>query len=102
MTVAEMAIATAPFDVGAKLSLGGVTKTSTCFAEMGGVVIEVSDESWDELAGVLAKHGVYHVELGRTQSEPALRVDLAEGSFSVALSELRVAHTGPLAGVLYG
>ena len=61
VTAAEMAMASAPFDVGLKLALGGVTKTNACFAEMGGVLVEVGDASWSELRTLLEKHGAFQV-----------------------------------------
>jgi phosphoribosylformylglycinamidine synthase len=102
VSAAEMAIASAPFDVGAKLALGGLSKTGACFAEMGGVMIEVGDASWRELQGLLESHRVPWIEIGATQQSPALDVDLASGSFSIPLVELRAAHTGTLAELLYG
>jgi phosphoribosylformylglycinamidine synthase len=102
VTAAEMAMASAPFDVGLKLSLGGVTKTSTCFAEMGGVLVEVGDASWSELRTLLENHNLPFTEVGATQEAQELTVDLAEGSFTVALETLRDAHTGHVAEVIYG
>jgi phosphoribosylformylglycinamidine (FGAM) synthase-like enzyme len=102
VTVAEMVIASGPFDVGARLSLGGVSKASTCFSEMGGVVVEVGEASWEELRALLDDHRVTWVEIGSTQAAPAMDAELADGSFSVSLADLRDAHTGQLAQVLYG
>jgi phosphoribosylformylglycinamidine synthase len=102
VTAAEMAIASAPFDVGMKLSLGGVSKITACFSEMGGVLLEVSGASWGELEPLLETHRVPWIELGATHAAPGMDVDLANGSFTVTLAELRAAHTGKLAEVLYG
>jgi phosphoribosylformylglycinamidine synthase len=102
VTAAEMAMASAPFDVGLELSLGGVTKTNTCFAEMGGVLIEVGDASWSELRALLDNHSVPWTEIGVTREAPELTVDLADGSFNVTLDALREKHTGSVAAVLYG
>jgi phosphoribosylformylglycinamidine synthase len=102
VTVAEMAIASAPFDVGARLALTGVSKPAACFAEMGGIVIETSDASWSELKTLLEHHGLPWTEIGMTQESASLDVDLADGSFGIDLTELRAAHTGKLADVLYG
>jgi phosphoribosylformylglycinamidine synthase len=102
VTAAEMAMASAPFDVGLKLSLGGVTKTGTCFSEMGGVLVEVSEDSWSELKPLLENHGVSYMELGTTQEAPSLDVTLAEGGFSVSLASLRDVHTGKVSEVIYG
>ena len=101
VTVAEMAIASDPFDVGAELKLGDVTKAN-CFSEMGGVVVEVGDGSWKEFAAVLEQHSVPHVEIGRTVETPTLQVDIKAASFTVTNHALRVAHTGRLAEILYG
>src|SRR5262249_6018618 len=102
VTAAEMAMASAPFDVGLKLALGGVTKTGTCFAEMGGVLVEVGDASWSELRTLLQHHNVPFTEIGATQERATFDVDLADGSFSVQLQTLRDAYTGNVATVLYG
>jgi len=102
VTAAEMAMASAPFDVGLKLALGGVTRTGTCFSEMGGVLIETGDASWSELRVLLENHSVPWTEVGVTQEAPELTVDLADGSFSVTLETLREKHTGNVATVLYG
>ncbi|HKW14504.1 MAG TPA: AIR synthase related protein, partial [Candidatus Krumholzibacteria bacterium] len=102
VTAAEMAMASAPFDVGLKLSLGGVTKTNACFAEMGGVLVEVSDASWSELVTLLENHHIPWTEIGATQERATLDVDLAYGSFTIALQALRDAHAGNVAQVLYG
>ncbi|HXV13946.1 MAG TPA: AIR synthase-related protein, partial [Candidatus Krumholzibacteria bacterium] len=101
VTVAEMAIASAPFDVGAKIDLGGAS-AAACFAEMGGIVVEVSDGSWEECAAVLARHSVPFLEIGRTIEAPALHVGTKAGSFTVTNQELRLAHAGRLAEILYG
>jgi phosphoribosylformylglycinamidine synthase len=102
VTAAEMAMASAPFDVGLKLSLGGVTKTTTCFSEMGGVLVEVSDASWSELRTLLENHHVPWLEVGAAQAEPSFDVELANGSFSVPLETLRRTYVGKLAEVIYG
>jgi phosphoribosylformylglycinamidine synthase len=102
VTAAEMAMASEPFDVGLKLSLGGVTRTSTCFSEMGGVLVEVGDASWSELQTLFDNHSVPWIEIGATREKPEFEVEIADGSFSVTLEELRAAHAGNLATVLYG
>jgi len=102
VTAAEMAMASAPFDIGLKLSLGGVTRMETCFSEMGGVLVEVSTSSWGEFETLLGHHHLPWVEVGVTQQRASFDVDLAMGSFGITLDALRNAHTGMLAGVLYG
>ncbi len=101
VSVAEMALASSPFDVGAKLDLGDVS-AAACFSEMGGIVVEVGDASGDELVALLKQYGVPFVEIGRTIDSAALNVDAAGGSFTIALDDLRAAHTGRLAEILYG
>jgi len=102
VTVAEMVMASAPFDVGARLDLVRVSKAATCFAEMGGVVVEAGDASWSELAALLDRHGVCCLEIGRTQEEDRLDVELESGSFVAGADELRAAHRGRVAEILYG
>jgi len=101
VTVAEMAIASAPFDVGARLDLGDASATS-CFSEMSGIVVEGGDAWWEELTAVLAHHSVPFLEIGRTVEAPAFQVHTAGASFAVSLDELRTAHTGRIAEILYG
>jgi phosphoribosylformylglycinamidine synthase len=102
VTVAEMVIASQPFDVGAALALGRVSQAATCFSEMGGVVIEASEASWTELQALLKQHGVGWLEIGRTQADRRLDVELEGGSFGVEADELRAVHRGRLAEILYG
>jgi phosphoribosylformylglycinamidine synthase len=102
ITVSEMVIASAPFDVGAALELGGVSGAAPCFSEMGGVVVEVSEASWTELQALLKGHGVGWIEVGRTQADARLDVQLQGGAFAVDAQELRDAHRGKLAEILYG
>jgi hypothetical protein len=93
-----MVIASAPFEVGAQLSLGGVTKTPTCFAEMG-VIVEVSDASWDELVAARC------TTCPGLKSEPPGRRPRMDGPERVVLQpvvRLRSAHTGKLAEIMYG
>ncbi len=101
VTVAEMAIASAPFEVGAKLELGDAS-AAKCFSEMGGIVVEVSDASWEECAAVLKQHSVPFLEIGRTAEAPELRVSTTAGSFTTTNDELRSVHAGRLAEILYG
>jgi phosphoribosylformylglycinamidine synthase len=101
VTVAEMAIASAPFDVGARLELGSASAPA-CFSEMSGIVVEVDEASWAEFAAVLSHHTVPYIEIGRTVDAPSFTVSAQEGSFTTTLDELRTAHTGRLAEILYG
>ncbi len=101
VTVAEMVIASSPFDVGAKLELGDASVAS-CFSEMGGIVVEVGEGSRDELTAVLARHNVPFLEIGRSVEARALHVSSKAGSFTTTHDELRAAHVGRLAEILYG
>ncbi len=101
VTVAEMAIASAPFDVGASLDLG-TASIAACFSEMSGIVVEVGDESWGELKSLLEHHGLPFVEIGRTIEAAALTVKAAGASFTLTNDELRAAHRGRLPEILYG
>ncbi|MDH4037574.1 MAG: phosphoribosylformylglycinamidine synthase subunit PurL [Candidatus Krumholzibacteria bacterium] len=101
VTVAEMAIASEPFDIGASLDLRGASDLA-CFSEMGGVVIEAGEGSWEELKPLLDKHGVGYIEIGRTAADVGLKAALADGTFTATVNELRTAHTGRLAEILYG
>jgi len=69
---------------------------------MGGVVVEVGDASWEEFAAVLAHHSVPFLEIGRTVEAPTFHVHTAGASFTVSTEELRGAHVGRLAEILYG
>ena len=105
VTAAEMAIASAPFDVGASLDLSGVVSSASpaAFSEMGGVVVEVSEASWSELQTLLKNHGVEWIEIGRTvAADNGFDVALKDGRFDVSLEALRGAHAGKLAEILYG
>jgi phosphoribosylformylglycinamidine synthase len=102
VTVAEMVIASEPFDVGARLSPGGVSHAAGCFSEMGGVVVEVGEASFAEFDSIMEKHGVHRIEIGRTQAAPALDVDLAPGAIRVSGADLRDARRGRVAEILYG
>ncbi len=101
VTVAEMAIASAPFDVGAALDLGDASRAA-CFSEMGGVVVETSDDAWEEIEKIFRRHSIPFVEIGRTKSGTGLDVTAADGTFTIDMGELRVAYRGGLADVLYG
>ncbi|HEU4365392.1 MAG TPA: phosphoribosylformylglycinamidine synthase subunit PurL [Candidatus Krumholzibacteria bacterium] len=101
VTVAEMAIASEPFDIGASLDLRGAGEPA-CFSEMGGVVAEVGEGSWDELRPLLEKHGVPFLELGQTVADAGVTAVMADGTFGAAMDELRTAHAGRLAEILYG
>ena len=101
VTVAEMAIASEPFDIGAALDLRGAGEAA-CFSEMGGVVAEVGEGSWDELRPLLEKHGVPFLELGRTVADAGITAVLADGTFAAGMDDLRTAHAGRLAEILYG
>jgi hypothetical protein len=96
-----MAIATAPFDVGASVVLGSGITRPMCFSEMGGVVVEVSDDAWGGFEKVIARHAVPFVEIGRTKADAGLEATIAGDRFAIDLAELRVAHRGRLAEVLY-
>ena len=52
VTAAEMAIASAPFDVECARRTRARSAAS-CFSEMGGVVVEVGDASWEEFTARL-------------------------------------------------
>ena len=101
VTVSEMVIASSPFDIGAHLELGHATPAQ-CFSEMGGIVVEVSDASRQELAAVLKQFSVPYIEIGRTVESPALHVGAQAGSLTINIDELRTAHAGRLAEILYG
>jgi phosphoribosylformylglycinamidine synthase len=102
VTVAEMVCASAPFDMGAALDLRGLDDAAL-FSEMGGVVVEISDDSWDETRPLLEKHGVAFTEIGRTTADTAaLSVTTAAGNFTASMDELRTAQAGRLAEILYG
>jgi phosphoribosylformylglycinamidine synthase len=105
VTVAEMAIASAPFDVGASLDLSGTVSSASpaAFSEMGGIVVEVSEASWSELQTLLKNHEVDWVEIGSTAAaENGFDVVLKDGRFDASLETLRATHTGNLAEILYG
>jgi phosphoribosylformylglycinamidine synthase len=101
VTVAEMAIASEPFDIGASLDVRGA-EDAALFSEMGGVVVEMSDDAWTEMKALVEKHGVTFIELGVTADGTGLAADTAAGSFSLTMNQLRTAHAGRLAEVLYG
>ena len=96
VTVAEMVIASSPFDMGASLDLGDASAPQL-FSEMGGIVAEVSDASWDEFSALAAKHAVPVVQIGRTTEKAGL-----SGVVDIGMDELRAAHTGRIAEILYG
>ncbi len=98
ITVAEMVIASSPFDVGAKLELGDAS-AARLFSEMGGVVAEISEGSWEEFSTLAEKHGVPVIEIGRTTAEAGLTL---EGDFTASMDSLRAAHQGRIAEILYG
>ncbi|HEX5132512.1 MAG TPA: phosphoribosylformylglycinamidine synthase subunit PurL [Candidatus Krumholzibacteria bacterium] len=101
VTVAEMAIASDPFDIGAELDLRGADDAAL-FSEMGGVVVEISDDSWDQVRPLLDRHGVAFVEIGRTVDATGLNATTAAGGFEISMGELRTTFKGRLAEVLYG
>ena len=105
VTVAEMAIASAPFDVGASLDLSGAVSSASpaAFSEMGGIVVEVSEASWSELQTLLKDHDVDWIEIGNTvAADTGFEVALKDGGFNIPLEALRTAHAGKLAEILYG
>ncbi|HEU4930245.1 MAG TPA: phosphoribosylformylglycinamidine synthase subunit PurL [Candidatus Krumholzibacteria bacterium] len=98
VTLAEMVIASSPFDVGAKIELTGAS-SPMLFSEMGGVIAEVGEASWDEFAALATEHGVAVLEIGRTTAEAGLSL---AGEFTVSIDDLRAAHAGRIAEILYG
>lgn len=102
VTLAEMAIASAPFDVGASVDLGAQATREMAFSEMGGVVVEVSDGSWGEFERILARHTLPLVEIGRTRADTGLDVTIGGETVAIGMDELRTAQRGRLAELLYG
>jgi len=101
VTVAEMAVASEPFNIGAELELAD-SEDLALFSEMGGVVIEAGDGSLDELMPLLQKHGIPCVEIGRTAADTGITAVTARGTVTIGMEELRTAHEGHLAEILYG
>jgi len=101
VTVAEMAIASAPFDVGASVVLDAGTTRPMCFSEMCGVVIEISDDAWEEFKKIIARHELPFTEVGRTKADVGLEMAIAGDTIGIDMAELRAAHRGKLAEILY-
>jgi hypothetical protein len=80
----------------------GNASAASCFSEMGGVVVEVGEGSREELSALLKKHGVPSLEIGQTIADAKLDVRAANESFNVGIEDLRSAHAGRLAEILYG
>jgi len=101
VTVAEMAIASEPFDVGAAIDLGDAD-VAGAFSEMSGIVVEVSEDAWEQFQKLARQHELPLLALGGTQDKTGLDLRVGGHHVSIALDELRRAHTGRLAQVLYG
>jgi phosphoribosylformylglycinamidine synthase len=107
VAVAEMVMASAPFDVGARLSLGealagGGDAARRLFSEYAGVLVEIDDNDWETFEKMLDAAGVAHATIGRASDDTALEVDLGGDSFRVGADELRGAHRGRIEEILYG
>jgi phosphoribosylformylglycinamidine synthase len=103
VTVAEMMLASAPRLVGCRLELEGVAdKTAELFAELGGVVVEVAEESWPRFRSIVEGWDLPYEMLGRTSEDTALDVRLARGRFELSFADIRLAHQGNIASMLLG
>jgi phosphoribosylformylglycinamidine synthase len=101
VTVAEMMLASAPFERGCTLDLGGAS-SAALFSEYGGVVVEVPEERRNAFDAVVSRHNVPVVALGRTVATPNLEVELAERSFELSMEDIKSAHAGHIASMLMG
>jgi phosphoribosylformylglycinamidine synthase len=103
ITVAEMMLAGAPRPLGCRLDLDGVVESrAELFAEFGGVVVEVPEESWPRFESIMERHALPFAVLGRTTAETELEVRRTKGGFELSFADIRLAHKGNIASLLVG
>jgi phosphoribosylformylglycinamidine synthase len=108
VTLAEMALASAPEAIGCEIDLAPALDTSAplahqLFSEFGGIVVEVPQESWQAFEELARARGADIVLLGRTTPGGGLRVTLPAGeSIELSVAKLRDAHRGETERVIFG
>jgi phosphoribosylformylglycinamidine synthase len=99
VTVAEMVVAGAPYDVGCELDLTGIAEPR-CFGEYGGVVVEVPADQVTRFEATLEQHGAPGRRIGVTSDAGGLRTATDGGTLAFTADELRAAFAGGVADLL--
>jgi phosphoribosylformylglycinamidine synthase len=107
VTVAEMALSSAPFKVGCDLDLRGcldnpAPEVAQLFSEFGGVVVEVTEDAWPSFAKIVERHATPYAILGRTTETTDFAVTVSEGRVSLSFADIELAHKGDIASMLMG
>jgi len=107
VAVAEMWLKSGPAPVGVALDLrealaGPDPVAHRLFSEYGGIVVEITESSYEGMLALALEAGVPFYELGETTLGSPMSVNLPGGSFTVAFDEATVAHKGRIGELLYG
>ncbi|MEE9270531.1 MAG: phosphoribosylformylglycinamidine synthase subunit PurL [Candidatus Krumholzibacteria bacterium] len=93
VTLAEMVIKSAPFDLGCRIDFsagfsGAAPADAYLFSEYGGIVVEVDGDRWPVLEKILQRCGALWHELGETTGDGRLRVSLPRDTIELSIVEL--------------
>jgi phosphoribosylformylglycinamidine synthase len=93
VTVSEMLMGSAPYQVGCRLELAGqltgnASVVPQLVSENGGIVAEVAAAAWPELEQIIGEHGCPWVELGQTTGSDRLELILTGESLSIPAGRL--------------
>ncbi|MDH3215536.1 MAG: AIR synthase-related protein, partial [Candidatus Krumholzibacteria bacterium] len=96
VTLAEMMMMSAPFDLGCIIGLEnlphGRQVSPYLFSEYGGIVVEIDPAHWSRFRRELDDAGVHWLELGETSDSQELMVRLRGETIEVPLVDLRAAN----------
>ena len=72
------------------------------FSEYGGIVVEVTESSYEGLLGMALNGGVPFYELGETTAGTSMSVKIPEGEFEVSFEDAAEANKGNIEKIFYG
>ncbi|MFQ5510717.1 MAG: phosphoribosylformylglycinamidine synthase subunit PurL [Candidatus Krumholzibacteriia bacterium] len=97
VTLSEMVMKSAPFDLGCRIDFGGgfggdSPAGAFLFSEYGGVVVEVDADKWPVFQDVLARNEAKWLDLGATTEDGRLRVILPGQTIDLSVGQLDDAY----------
>jgi phosphoribosylformylglycinamidine synthase II len=97
VALAEMMMASAPFDLGCTIDLTGALKgrghpAPWVFSEYGGIVVEIARERWPAFERILEDRSVPWTHLGETCEHPRMELRLPDETVSLSIETARAAH----------
>ena len=72
------------------------------FSEYGGIIVEVTEASYEGLLGMALNGGVPFYELGETTAATSMSVKIPEGEFEVSFEDAAEANKGNIEKIFYG